>query len=138
MWYFAWLLGLPLAAAFAGTAAQAHGGHEPPAGARQDVGTSPWGPADEIGRLTGDGPDDDELQKAKDYLTGSYALGFDTSTKIANQLVQIAFEGLGMDYIARRNGLIGAVTQADIRRAAARTLGDGKLLVVAAGRPTAM
>ena len=44
----------------------------------------------------------------------------------------------GFDYIARRNGLIGAVTQADIRRAAARTLGDGKLLVVAAGRPTAM
>ena len=29
-----------------------------------------------------------ELQKAKDYLTGSYALGFDTSTKIAHQLVQ--------------------------------------------------
>ncbi len=94
--------------------------------------------ADEIARLTSDGPDDDELQKAKDYLTGSYALGFDTSTKIAHQLVQIAFEGLGIDYIARRNGLIGAVTQADIRRAAARTLGDGKLLVVAAGRPTAM
>ncbi|MCP6336151.1 cyclase family protein, partial [Klebsiella pneumoniae] len=42
---------IALAAAFAGTAAQAHGGHEPPAGARQDVGTSPWGPADEIGRL---------------------------------------------------------------------------------------
>ncbi|TNC10517.1 insulinase family protein [Methylobacterium terricola] len=94
--------------------------------------------ADEIARLTGDGPSDDELQKAKDYLTGSYALGFDTSTKIAHQLVQIAFEGLGIDYIARRNGLIGAVTQDDIRRAAARTLGDGKLLVVAAGRPTSM
>ena len=55
---------------------------------------------DEIGRLIADGPDDDELQKAKDYLTGSYALGFDTSTKIAHQLVQIAFEDLGMDYIA--------------------------------------
>ncbi len=91
---------------------------------------------DEIARLTGDGPSDDELQKAKDYLTGSYALGFDTSTKIAHQLVQIAFEGLGMDYIARRNGLIAAVTQDDIRRAARRTLGDGRLLVVAAGRPT--
>lgn len=91
---------------------------------------------EEIDRLIADGPTDDELQKAKDYLTGSYALGFDTSTKIAHQLVQIAFEGLGMDYIARRNDMVGAVNQADIRRAAARTLGDGKMLVVAAGRPT--
>ncbi|WFT82379.1 pitrilysin family protein [Methylobacterium sp. CB376] len=90
---------------------------------------------EEIARLTRDGPSDDELQKAKDYLTGSYALGFDTSTKIAHQLVQVAFEGLGIDYIGRRNGLIAAVTQEDIRRAARRTLGDGKLLVVAAGRP---
>jgi len=93
---------------------------------------------DEIGRLITDGPDDDELQKAKDYLTGSYALGFDTSTKIAHQLVQIAFEELGMDYIARRNALVSAVTQADIRRAAARTFADGKMLVVAAGRPVGL
>jgi zinc protease len=93
---------------------------------------------DEIGRLIADGPDDDELQKAKDYLTGSYALGFDTSTKIAHQLVQIAFEELGMDYIARRNALVSAVTQADIRRAAARTFADGRMLVVAAGRPVGL
>ncbi|RZK87397.1 MAG: insulinase family protein, partial [Methylobacterium sp.] len=91
---------------------------------------------EEIGRLVTDGPSDEELQKAKDYLTGSYALGFDTSTKIAHQLVQIAFEGLGMDYIARRNDLVANVTQADIRRAGARTFADGKMLVVAAGRPT--
>ncbi|MGU3536531.1 M16 family metallopeptidase [Methylobacterium sp. A54F] len=91
---------------------------------------------DEIGRLITEGPSDDELQKAKDYLTGSYALGFDTSTKIAHQLVQIAFEGLGMDYIARRNAMVSAVTQADIRRAAGRTFADGRMLVVAAGRPT--
>ncbi|WP_018261505.1 M16 family metallopeptidase [Methylobacterium sp. WSM2598] len=91
---------------------------------------------EEIARLTRDGPSDEELQKAKDYLTGSYALGFGTSTEIAGRLVQVAFEGLGIDYISRRNGLIAAVTQDDIRRATARTLGDGRLLVVAAGRPT--
>ncbi len=93
---------------------------------------------DVIGKLAADGPSDEELQKAKDYLTGSYALGFDTSTKIANQLVQIAFEGLGMDYISRRNDLVAAVTQADIRRAVQRTLGDGSMLVVAAGRPAGL
>ena len=89
----------------------------------------------EMARLTSEGPSDEELQKAKDYLTGSYALGFDTSTKIAHQLAQIAFEGLGIDYIDRRNALVAAVTQDDIRRAAERTLGDGRLLVVVAGRP---
>ena len=91
--------------------------------------------ASEMIRLKEEGPTDDELQKAKDYLTGSYALGFDTSTKIAHQLAQIAFEGLGIDYIARRNTFVSAVTQADIRRAAARTLDDGEMLVVVAGRP---
>ncbi|GJE58447.1 M16 family metallopeptidase [Methylobacterium trifolii] len=91
---------------------------------------------DEIARLIGDGPSDEELQKAKDYLTGSYALGFDTSTKIAHQLVQIAFEELGMDYIGRRNEMVSRVTQDDIRRAAGRTFADGRMLAVAAGRPT--
>ena len=92
--------------------------------------------ASEIRRLSELGPSDDELGKAKDYLTGSYALGFDTSTKIAHQLVQVAFEDLGIDYISHRNELVSAVTQADIRRAAARTLDGGEMLVVIAGRPT--
>lgn len=92
--------------------------------------------ASEIGRLHADGPTDDELQKAKDYLVGSYALGFDTSTKIAHTLVQIAFEGLGIDYIARRNELVSAVTQADIRSASERIFGSGEMLTVIAGRPT--
>jgi zinc protease len=92
----------------------------------------------EMRRLKAEGPADDELAKAKDYLTGSYALGFDTSTKIAHQLAQIAFEGLGVDYIAKRNALVAAVTQDDIRRAAERTLDNGDMLVVVAGRPTGL
>ena len=94
--------------------------------------------ADEMARLKSDGPSDEELQKAKDYLTGSYALGFDTSTKIAHNLVQISFEGLGIDYIGHRNALVNAVTQADIRSAAERILGDGQMLTVIAGRPTGL
>jgi zinc protease len=94
--------------------------------------------ASEIARLKNDGPSDEELQKAKDYLIGSYALGFDTSTKIAHTLVQIAFEDLGIDYIGRRNGLVAAVTQDDIRTAAARIFGEGKMLTVIAGRPTGL
>jgi zinc protease len=89
----------------------------------------------EIDKLKTDGPSEEELIKAKAYLTGSYPLAFDTSTKIAQQLAQIAFEGLGIDYITRRNALVSAVTREDVMRAATRVLGDGRMLVVIAGRP---
>jgi zinc protease len=92
----------------------------------------------ECARLRDEGPSDEELEKAKNYLVGSYALGFDTSTKIAHQLAQISFEGLGLDYIARRNGLVAAVTQEGVRAAARRVFGDGKMLVVVAGRPVGL
>ncbi len=40
----------------------------------------------EILDLAESGPNEDELEKGKKYLIGSYALRFDTSTKIAGQL----------------------------------------------------
>ena len=46
--------------------------------------------------------DQTELDNAKSYLTGSYALRFDTNSKIASQLLAIMVEGLGVDYEARR------------------------------------
>jgi zinc protease len=52
--------------------------------------------------------------------------------------MQIAFEGLGIDYIARRNGLVAAVTQEDISNAAERLFGGGRMLTVIAGRPTGL
>jgi zinc protease len=90
----------------------------------------------EIRRLAESGPTEEELAKAKSYLKGSYALNFDTSTKIANLLVQIQLDDLGIDYIERRNGLIEAVTLADVRRVAKRLL-DGGILVTVVGRPQA-
>ncbi|WP_052763931.1 M16 family metallopeptidase [Microvirga massiliensis] len=94
--------------------------------------------AGELARLRAGGPTEQELQKAKDYLVGSYALGFDTSTKIAHNLAQIAFENLGVDYVARRNAMVTAVTEEDVQRVAERILGDERLLVVIAGRPTGL
>ena len=88
----------------------------------------------EIRRLAETGPTAEEIAKAKAYLKGSYVLGLDTSTKIANQLVQIQNDDLGIDYIARRGGLIDAVTLDDARRVAKRLL-DGGLLVTVVGKP---
>jgi len=53
-------------------------------------------------------------------------------------MAQIASEGLGVDYTARRNALVASVTQEDIHTAAERIFGDGKMLTVIAGRPTGM
>lgn len=88
----------------------------------------------EIGRLAEDGPSEAELLKAKTYLKGSFALGLDTSNRIASQLVQMQIDNLGIDYIERRAGLIDAVTLADAKRVAKRLLGPGMLITVV-GRP---
>jgi zinc protease len=90
---------------------------------------------DEIRKLADEGPSEDELDKAKKYLIGSYALRFDTSTKIAGQLTHLQLEGFGVDYLDARNGLIAAVTRDETIRAGRRLFGDGKLLVAIAGRP---
>ena len=88
----------------------------------------------EFRRLAAEGPTAEEVAKTKTYLKGSYALGLDTSSKIAAQLVQIQLDNLGIDYIERRAGLIDAVTLADTKRVAKRLL-DAGMLVTVVGRP---
>ena len=87
----------------------------------------------EIRRLADEGPTQEELDKAKAYLRGAYAIAFDTSTKIAGQLVQNQLDELGIDYPERRGAMIDAVTLADAKRVAKRLLDHG-LLVSVVGR----
>jgi zinc protease len=88
----------------------------------------------EVARMAKEGPTADELDKAKTYLKGSFALGLDTSTKISNQLVSMQLDNLGIDYIDKRSALIDAVTLDDTKRVAKRLL-DGGMLVTVVGRP---
>jgi len=78
---------------------------------------------------------EEELEKGKRYLIGSYPLRFDTSTKIAGQLVQMQLDGYGVDWLVERNEAIRRVTPADAKRAAEAMFGDGALSVVMVGRP---
>ncbi len=87
----------------------------------------------EIARMGKEGPSEKELEAAKKYLTGSYALRFDTSSKIARQLVGIQDQDLGIDYFDKRNGYIEAVTIEDAKQAAKRLLNNGDLLIVTVG-----
>ena len=79
-----------------------------------------------------------ELEKGKKYLIGSYPLRFDTSSKIAGQLVQIQLDGYGVEWLVERNLRVGAVSMADARRTAERLFGDGSLSVVLVGRPAGL
>lgn len=89
----------------------------------------------EFARIAREGPTDEELAKAKKYLTGSYALNFDSSVKVARGLKQIQLSRLPVDYIDNRNALVDAVSVEDVKRVAQRILDDGDLLVVAVGKP---
>lgn len=93
---------------------------------------------EEIEKLAADGPTEEELDKAKKYLVGSYALRFDTSTKIASQLVNLQIENFSVDYLDQRNAEIEAVTLDHARSVAKRLFAGKKLLVASAGRPVGM
>lgn len=93
---------------------------------------------DEFKRILDDGPSAEELKEAKSYLMGSYALRFDTSSKVAGQLLQIQLDQLGIDYVDRRNSLIEAVSLDDLKRVAKRLSDARNALVVVVGRPAGL
>ena len=92
----------------------------------------------EIRTMSDGGITAEELDKAQKYLIGSYALRFDTSRKIAGQLVSLQLDGYDVHRLDERNALIAAVTMDDAARAARRLLGDGELLVTVAGKPVGL
>jgi len=89
----------------------------------------------EIAKLAAEGPTEDELEKAKKYLMGSYALQFDSSSKIASQLIVIQRDGYDPSFLDERNRRIAAVSVDEAKRVAKRLFADQKLLVTIAGRP---
>ena len=94
--------------------------------------------AAEILDVSRNGPTEEELVKGKKYLVGSYPLRFDTSAKIAGQLVHIQLDGFGPEWMIERNRLIEAVTMADARRVAKRLFDDGAMSVAVVGRPVGL
>ena len=92
----------------------------------------------ELARFAAEGPTEKELADAKSYLTGSFALRFDSNAKIANQLLWIQQEELGIDYVDRRNGEIDAVTLADVKRVAKRLFDGKELIVTIVGKPVGL
>lgn len=77
----------------------------------------------EVKRMADEGVTEGELDAAKKYLIGSYAINnLDTSRAIAGTLVELQINKLGIDYIEQRKELIDAVTAAEVQAAAKRLL----------------
>lgn len=87
----------------------------------------------EIERISKEGVTEEELEKAKRYVAGSYAISnLDTSGKIANVLVALQTQNLGLDYIDKREKYIADVTLEDVNRMA-KTFFSAKPTVVVVG-----
>jgi zinc protease len=86
-------------------------------------------------RMHEQGPTPEELDSAKKFLTGSFALRLDSTTQIARMLVSIQYDQLGIDYLDRRDALIEKVTIEDARRVARALLDPARLLTVVVGQP---
>ncbi|MEQ8965111.1 MAG: pitrilysin family protein [Azospirillaceae bacterium] len=76
-----------------------------------------------------------ELDDAKTYLTGSFPLNFTSTDSLSGALVAMQRDGLGIDYLDRRNGYVEDVTLDDVNALAARLLDAKAMTTVVAGDP---
>lgn len=114
-----------------------------------DLGAGPWAalagvnPANvertlaailhEIEQFCQEGPTDQELSDARDYMTGSLALGLETNDGIASTLLGIERYGLGLDFIARYPGIIRSVSAEQVVGVARAYLSTERYIAVVAG-----
>lgn len=77
----------------------------------------------------------EQLDAARDNITGSFALRFSNTSAIAGMLVAIQRQDLGIEYINERNNFFTAVTLADVSRIAKKILDPDALTIVVVGKP---
>jgi len=88
---------------------------------------------EEIQRIIDEPVTEQELQDAKDYLSGSFVFAFETSAQIARFLVHAEVYGLGFDYVDKYPEYIRHVTIADISRVARQYLDTQNYTLVVVG-----
>ncbi|MBI5100856.1 MAG: insulinase family protein [Nitrospirae bacterium] len=87
----------------------------------------------EMARIQSDPVSDTELSDAKSYLTGSFPLRMDSNSKIANLLIAIELNDLGLDYVDRYRDIINGITKEEITRVARKYLNARDYVLVVVG-----
>ncbi len=104
------------------------------------IGTSPEhvktaidGFLTEIRRIQDEPVESSELELAKSYVTGSFALSFQRASRRANYLISHERHGFPPDHLRRLIGQFAAVSLEDVRRVARQHLFPGACCISAAG-----
>lgn len=107
---------------------------------RAYIGTSPEhvrtaidGFLDEMRRIRTEAIPEEELNVAKSYLVGSFALGFERASRRAGYLISAELHGFPDDHLARLPREFAAVTSEQILAAAERHLQPEKSSIVTSG-----
>lgn len=85
----------------------------------------------EIRRFQNEGPQEQELADARDFLTGSLAVRLETNSGIAQTLADIELYGLGLDHLVRYPQIIRSIPSEAVTQAARRFPSDSYCAAVA-------
>lgn len=88
---------------------------------------------EEIERFREEGPEARELADAKTALAGTIVLGLATTGGVAGALLDLAFYGLGLDYLERLPDLLAGIDETMVRDAALRYFDPQRLHIVVVG-----
>ena len=87
----------------------------------------------ELRRFVAEGPSEQELQAAKDNLIGGFALRIDTNRKLLDNVANIAWNDLPLNFLDSWTEQVQRVTTSDIRQAFARTQQPQSMATVVLG-----
>jgi len=88
---------------------------------------------DVVSRFVREGPTEQELQAAKSNLVGGFALRLDSNRKLLDNVANIAWNGLPLDYLDTWTRAVEAITVADVKAAFARVLRPETMVTVVVG-----
>ena len=92
---------------------------------------------DVLKRFVAEGPTEAELKAAKDFMIGGFALRIDSNSKLLDNLANIAWNDLPLDYLDTWTRQVEKVTAAEIKAAFARKLQPDRMVTVVVGAPVA-
>jgi zinc protease len=84
-------------------------------------------------RFVTEGPTEAEVKAAKDYMVGSFALRIDSNRKLLDNLANIAWHNLPLDYLDTWTKQVEKVTPAQIKAAFERKLQPDRMVTVVVG-----
>ena len=84
-------------------------------------------------QFTNDGPTEKELQAAKDNLIGGFALRLDSNRKLLDNVANIAWNNLPLNYLDTWTAQVQKLTAAQVKQAFARVVQPEKMAAVVLG-----